>query len=236
MTGNYGGEVLRRVRAFKPIPPAAAACSPPICTQTFWTQPRTYNDVVQGHPLSFAVFRQAPWHHYGLLALEQTQLSLRSPYLDNDFVRTVFRAPASAVTTNDACLRLIAEGDKDLLDIPTDRGGAGGLGQFAAAASAEFSRVPVQGGVCLRLRHAAVGGRHRSRVGGSPSRAAVSGAAQVLPLSRVVPRRPRRLRPGDAARPAHAVTSVSDRQPRRSDGAGAPRRHTGTTPLPSTRC
>ena len=75
------------------------------------------------------VFRQAPWHHYGLLALEQTQLSLRSPYLDNDFVRTVFRAPEAAVTSNDACLRLIAEGDADLLGIQTDRGGGGGLGR-----------------------------------------------------------------------------------------------------------
>ena len=29
-------------------------------------------------------------------ALEQTQLALRSPFLDNDFVRTVFRAPLGA--------------------------------------------------------------------------------------------------------------------------------------------
>ena len=29
----------------------------------------TYTEVLRGHPLSFAVFRQAPWHHYGLLAL-----------------------------------------------------------------------------------------------------------------------------------------------------------------------
>ena len=77
------------------------------------------------------MFRQAPWHHYGLLALEQTQLSLRSPYLDNDFVRTVFRAPAvGRSTNNDVCLRLIAEGDADLRRIPTDRGGCGGRGQL----------------------------------------------------------------------------------------------------------
>jgi asparagine synthase (glutamine-hydrolysing) len=38
------------------------------------------------------------------------------------------------VTSNDACLRLIGEGNADLLDIQTDRGGGGGLGQFASAA------------------------------------------------------------------------------------------------------
>jgi asparagine synthase (glutamine-hydrolysing) len=81
----------------------------------------TYNDILRGHPLSFAVFRQAPWHHYCLLALEETQLSLRTPYLDNDFVRTVFRAPQSACVNNDICLRLIADGDADLMAIRTDR-------------------------------------------------------------------------------------------------------------------
>ena len=58
----------------------------------------------------------------GCLALEQTQLSVRSPFLDNDLVRTVFRAPESAVTTSDVSLRLIADGNRALLRIPTDRG------------------------------------------------------------------------------------------------------------------
>jgi asparagine synthase (glutamine-hydrolysing) len=134
MTGNYGGEVLRRVRAFKPVSPAAglfcAELLPYVSQAT-----NTYAAVVGTHPLSFAVFRQAPWHHYGLLALEQTQLSLRSPYLDNDFVRTVFRAPESAVTSNDACLRLIADGDASLLQYQTDRGLAGDRGPLSAAVS-----------------------------------------------------------------------------------------------------
>jgi asparagine synthase (glutamine-hydrolysing) len=81
-----------------------------------------YRGVVETHPLSFAVFRQAPWHHYSLLSLEQTQVSLRSPFLDNDFVRTVFRAPAACLTNNDVSLRLIGDGNAALGKIPTDRG------------------------------------------------------------------------------------------------------------------
>jgi asparagine synthase (glutamine-hydrolysing) len=108
MTGNYGGEVLRRVRAFKPMEPLPALFAPELRAQVSLATD-TYRSLQQEHPLSFAVFRQAPWHHYGLLALEQTQLSLRSPYLDNDFVRTVFRAPQSVLTNNDVCLRLIAD-------------------------------------------------------------------------------------------------------------------------------
>jgi len=134
MTGNYGGEVLRRVRAFKPSRPTAGLYGPELVSQVE-AAAETYGDLLQGHPLSFAVFRQAPWHHYGLLALEQTQLSLRSPYLDNDFVRTVFRAPQAALASNDISLRLIADGDAALRRIPTDRGYGGNATPLFAAAS-----------------------------------------------------------------------------------------------------
>jgi len=134
MTGNYGGEVLRRVRAFKPIEPLPGLFQPEFMTHVGRARD-TYSALLREHPLSFAVFRQAPWHHFGLLALEQTQLSLRSPYLDNDFVRTVFRAPASACVSDDVCLRLIGDGSSALRRIATDRG-IGGTG-----ARARFSRA-----------------------------------------------------------------------------------------------
>jgi asparagine synthase (glutamine-hydrolysing) len=133
MTGNYGGEVLRRVRAFKPGTPAPGLFRPELLSEV-QTAAETYARLIQVHPLSFSVFRQAPWHHYGLLALEQTQLSLRSPYLDNDLVRTIFRAPQSVLGNNDVCLRLIADGDDDLKKIRTDRGLTEGRERLSAAA------------------------------------------------------------------------------------------------------
>jgi asparagine synthase (glutamine-hydrolysing) len=137
MTGNYGGEVLRRVRAFKPVEPLSDLFCPDLVPYIRQAS-TTYAGVIQGHPLSFAVFRQAPWHHYGLLALEQTQLSLRTPYLDNDFVRTTFRAPESACANSDVCLRLIADGDATLRQIRTDRGLGGNHGPLPSAASRNF--------------------------------------------------------------------------------------------------
>jgi len=121
VTGNYGGEVLRAVRAFKPVVPKPGLFRPQFLSHVHKAS-GTYAGLLRCHPLSFAVFRQAPWHHYGLLALEETQLSLRSPYLDNDFVRTVFRAPQATLTNNDTCLRLIADGNPALRMIRTDRG------------------------------------------------------------------------------------------------------------------
>jgi asparagine synthase (glutamine-hydrolysing) len=134
MTGNYGGEVLRGVRAFKPVDPAAGLFQAEF--MRYVQQAReTYAGLLPGHPLSFVLFRQAPWHHYSLLALEQTQVAVRSPYLDNDFVRTVYRAPRSSLTSNDVSLRLIADGSGELRKIPTDRGLGGNQTDLLAAMS-----------------------------------------------------------------------------------------------------
>jgi asparagine synthase (glutamine-hydrolysing) len=134
MTGNYGGEVLRKVRTFKPVAPLPGLFRPEFLSHVRKAS-ETFARVAKGHPVSFAVFKQCPWNHYGILALEQTQLSLRSPFLDNDLIRTVFRGPASALDSNTDSLRLIAAGKGELLRIPTDRGLAGGKGRLSGAAS-----------------------------------------------------------------------------------------------------
>ena len=134
LTGNYGGEVLRAIRAFKPVEPIKGLFRPELLSHVDVAR-KTYDEVIKGHPVSFAVFRQAPWHHYGLLALEQTQLSLRSPYLDNELVRTVFRSPSSARATSDPCLRLISDGNSVLRKLRTDRGLAGNGGRLSATIS-----------------------------------------------------------------------------------------------------
>jgi asparagine synthase (glutamine-hydrolysing) len=140
MTGNYGTEILRRLVAFKPRQPTPEVFRP----EFRWhldTAKESYTRLVRGHSLSFIAFRQVPWHHYGLLALEQTQLSLRSPFLDNDLVRTAFRASDSAIAKtnifadNRECIRLIGDGDPALLRIRTDRGLAGDSGPLTAALS-----------------------------------------------------------------------------------------------------
>ena len=121
MTGNYGGEILRGVRAFKPTEPGAGLFHGDVLPSIHQAS-ETFASLRGGHPVSFAAFRQAPWHHYGLLALEQTQLSLRSPFLDNDLVRTAYRAPRSVREDDELCFRLIGDGRAALARIPTDLG------------------------------------------------------------------------------------------------------------------
>jgi asparagine synthase (glutamine-hydrolysing) len=146
MTGNYGSEILRRLRAFKPADPSPGLFQPEFLDKVELAK-QTYNRIFQGHAVSFTAFRQAPWYQYGLLALEQTQLSIRSPFLDNDVVRTAFRAPKSDIVKSDLfenngeCSRLIADGSAALHRLPTDRGlgGEDGWSSRISRAILEFS-------------------------------------------------------------------------------------------------
>jgi asparagine synthase (glutamine-hydrolysing) len=138
IVGTYGSEILRHAVMFKPGTPAPGLFRPDFLSLVHQASD-TYAGVRRAHPVTFAAFRQSPWYHHGVLALEQSQLTVRSPYLDNDFVRTVFRAPkSSADNGNDVRLRLIADGNTSLAQIPSDRGIGGSSVPFSSAISRAF--------------------------------------------------------------------------------------------------
>lgn len=137
ITGNYGGELLRRVRTFKPQEPLPGLFRPEILSHVRQAS-GTFEYVSNGHPVSFAVFKQCPWNHYGILAVEQSRLALRSPFLDNEVVKMVFRAPSSALESNEASLRLISDGNRELSGVPTDRGLGGDQGRLSETVRRAF--------------------------------------------------------------------------------------------------
>ena len=125
MVGTYGSEILLQAIMFKAAEPAAGLFEP--LRDQIGRGIATYNASRQVHPISFVAFRQSPWHHYGVLGLEQTQVAIRSPFLDNEVVRTAYRAPGpDGLAANEkARARLIREGNPDLANIHTDRGSGG---------------------------------------------------------------------------------------------------------------
>jgi asparagine synthase (glutamine-hydrolysing) len=125
ITGNYGGEILRSVRTFKAEKLQGDGFCPEVLSHASNTG-ETIAANAKGHPVAFAAFRQAPWAQYGILSLEQALVTVRSPFLANELVRTAFRAPVSSLTTNDVSLRLIRDGNPQLGQIPTDLGEGGG--------------------------------------------------------------------------------------------------------------
>jgi asparagine synthase (glutamine-hydrolysing) len=126
IVGTYGSEILLQAVMFKAEEPAPGVFEP--LNDQIREAKQTYNECRRDHPVSFVAFRQSPWHHYGVLGLEQTQVAVRSPYLDNDLVRTVYQAPrlASIAANDKARFQLIRDGNPALAKFRTDRG-IGGL-------------------------------------------------------------------------------------------------------------
>jgi asparagine synthase (glutamine-hydrolysing) len=121
LTGNYGSEIVRGKVAFKPRPIFEDLFDPEIGTFAQATF-STYSEERVGHPVSFIAFKQVPWHHYGRLCLEQSQLDVRTPYLDNEVVSLMYRAPRGVVESDLPCLQLIADGNPALARVPTELG------------------------------------------------------------------------------------------------------------------
>jgi asparagine synthase (glutamine-hydrolysing) len=81
----------------------------------------------KGHRLTFAAFKEMPWFEYGCLAMENSILNLRSPFMDNDLVKLLYQAPEGVRDSDDLTLKLIADGSTDMARIMTDRGMGGNL-------------------------------------------------------------------------------------------------------------
>jgi asparagine synthase (glutamine-hydrolysing) len=132
IVGTYGSEIMMHAVMFKAEEPAAGLFQPEVSEQIGEAQ-RAYYSARRGKPATFVAFRQSPWHHYGVLGLEQTQVAIRSPYLDNDFVRTVYKAPADVAVNEQSRLRLVREGNPLLASFSTDRGIGGPRNGFTRA-------------------------------------------------------------------------------------------------------
>ena len=136
MVGTYGSEMLLHAVMFKAGQPAAGLFQRELLPELQWAK-ETYDASRRGHPVTFIAFRQSPWHHYGVLGLEQTQVGVRTPYLDNELVQTVYKSPGPVAINEEGRLRLIREGNPALAKLRTDRG-IGGLNSILTRWFLEF--------------------------------------------------------------------------------------------------
>jgi asparagine synthase (glutamine-hydrolysing) len=132
VSGSYGGEILRGLVAFKPGAIDAEVFSPEI-SATAGDAVRTYARMQTPNRRQFIAFKQIPWHHYGRFALEQSQLRVRTPFLDNELVKLAFTAPFDVEPGKESAFRLIDRYKPSLSRIPTDHNGAPASGAVARA-------------------------------------------------------------------------------------------------------
>ena len=128
VTGNYGGELLRGFRAFKGSVPNGQ-----FLTQEFTARVgealKSFESLTSTNPLSFTLFHQAP-AGYGRYALERSQVTVRSPFLDDRLTALLYRAPRQVSAGVDPSTVLIQRKAPHLLSIATDRGFLGRGGSF----------------------------------------------------------------------------------------------------------
>jgi len=121
LTGNYGQEILHGSVSFKPILPYGKVFNP-----EFWSLVKesvaTYQKERDCDRTFFVVFKQVPWHHFSRLALESSQLVMRSPYLDNELAALSFQSPMDSAQSIQTQLWLISQGNMRISCIGTDRG------------------------------------------------------------------------------------------------------------------
>jgi len=120
VTGLNGGEILRSLVMFKPDNRRPWESVTSQLKEHIRAAAATYDRELQGNRLSFIAFKQAPWYLFARLAIERSQLTIRTPYFDNDLVALSFQAPQEMRGIEPA-LRLIAEGNPALKDLGTDR-------------------------------------------------------------------------------------------------------------------
>jgi len=123
LTGNYGSEVFRGISTFKPLGLSAGLFNPDLRDKI--------NSNVENFSrrrenlMSFAVFKEIPWNLSGSLAAGRSQVSFRTPYLDNELVSLAYQSPESARRSSLPASRLVKACRKSLSEIPTDRGFSG---------------------------------------------------------------------------------------------------------------
>jgi asparagine synthase (glutamine-hydrolysing) len=124
LTGNYGSELLRGVRAFKANVPQAKHLTADFAE--YLEEARlAFSQTEKDDPVSFTLFNLAPHQGHGRLSIERSQVIMRSPFLDNELVRLFYRRPENDMNGITLSELLIRRHQAELLDIPTDRGDLG---------------------------------------------------------------------------------------------------------------
>ena len=120
LTGNYGSEILRSNVAFGPGRLDTSLFTPEFA-RLIVEAIETYRKEASGNRLSFIAFKQVAWHHFSRLSVEKSQLTLRSPFLDNELVALAYRTPSQLEFSPDHLLQLINAGSQALGAVTTDR-------------------------------------------------------------------------------------------------------------------
>jgi asparagine synthase (glutamine-hydrolysing) len=140
MTGNYGSEVLRGVSLFRPLGLPRQMFAPEFVPYIEAAE-ASLESARKMHPATFAIFEEIPSSLYGRLAAAESQLVVRTPFMDNELVAIAYQAPPGRASMKECWTRLIAEQRPALSAIPTDRGELGTASAVASLPSRLYNHL-----------------------------------------------------------------------------------------------
>ncbi len=118
LTGVFGGEILRGVPTIKPLSLSPDLLEPALRNSVARA---TIQGAHDGHPVGNAAFRNGPAALFGSLAACRSQVTFRTPFLNNRMVSLACRAPASLRASHQTGAGLVRRHDSSLARVPTDR-------------------------------------------------------------------------------------------------------------------
>jgi asparagine synthase (glutamine-hydrolysing) len=108
LTGKFGSEIVR-VRRLIPSRTYQPGLLQDDLRMLVEQLPTFANTNPQGHALTRVVTEEIPWHEHARVAVEQSQLVLRTPYMDNELVKLMYQAPLGSRTAGDLQERYVRE-------------------------------------------------------------------------------------------------------------------------------
>jgi asparagine synthase (glutamine-hydrolysing) len=108
LTGKFGSEIVR-IRRLVPSSTYAPGFLRDELRTLVDQLPTFANTNPSGNPLTRVVTEEIPWHEHARVAVEQSQLVLRTPYMDNELVKLMYRAPSGSRTAGDLQERYVRD-------------------------------------------------------------------------------------------------------------------------------
>lgn len=145
MTGKFGSQVMRGVSILRARPPDSAVFDGGFL-EYIEKAGTVFKRIKEEAHLSFILFKELPWYWGGSSTAEASQLTVRSPFLDNDLVKLMFRFPDKhGFVGPDFQLETISEYDPRLSGVRTDRGLGGGGGILRRKARLQYNKFWIGG-------------------------------------------------------------------------------------------
>jgi asparagine synthase (glutamine-hydrolysing) len=131
LTGKFGSEVVRTRRLIRRGDFPRDLVQPGF--RPFLDEVPSLDEISgRRHPLSRVVCEEIPWYEFGRVAIEQSKVILRTPYMDNEIVKLMFQAPAGLRASRDLQVRYVKEKRYELSALLTNLGRIGSDGEVVS--------------------------------------------------------------------------------------------------------